>query len=198
MLTEIFKKNHSNRVFPSINICGHILDRFTAKQTNTVDRISISFFLLQCLSFGHSSRVCCFVLFLHFWFFRPTFHHLSPQKAEYEIIPSTPWQRISFFLPWMMQLYQYLPNSGTLNAYSSDDIWYCCIIAEIWFALPRWFRGFQSDSAGNYCRLQTLCYLCRVITGVMLFRCPRSAPVNIFPANSPPQNNHLISSPHLS
>lgn len=52
--------------FSPINVCGHILNRFTAQQTNTVDRISISFFLLQWLSFGYSSRVCFFLLFVHF------------------------------------------------------------------------------------------------------------------------------------
>lgn len=65
-------------------MCGHILNRFTAKQTNTADRISISFFLLQWLSFGYSSRVCCFVLFVHFWFLGQHFiiHHTTRQNIK--------------------------------------------------------------------------------------------------------------------
>lgn len=141
------KRNKLLYSFPSINMSGHILNRFATKQTNTVDRISISFFLLQWLSFGYSSRVYCFVVFVHFWFCRPAFHH--PSHYEYKIIPSAPWQRASFFFFWGMQLYQYLPNSGTVNASISDDKWDCCNIAEMWITLSQWEHVFSTYSAGS-------------------------------------------------
>lgn len=94
--------------------------------------------------------------------FRPAFHHPSHYKAEYKIIPSAAWQRASFLFIWMMQLYQYLPNSGTLNAYTSDDIWYCCIIAEKWITLPHWVlfscptqQVSNADNSGRARRLKT-------------------------------------------
>lgn len=133
------KRNKLLYSSPSINMYGLILNRFATKQTNTVDRISISF-LLQWLSFGYSSRVYCFVVFVHFWFCRPASHH--PSHYEYKIIPSAAWQRASFIFFWGMQLYQYLPNSGTVNASISDDKWYCCNIAEMWIMRSQWEACF--------------------------------------------------------
>lgn len=54
------------------------------KQTNSVDRISISPFLLYWLSFGYSSRVCCFVLFVQFWFLGQHFiiHYMTRQNIK--------------------------------------------------------------------------------------------------------------------
>lgn len=78
------RKKIAHVSFLSINMCGHILNRFTAKQTNTVDRVSISLFLFHWLSFGYSSRVCCFVLSVHFWFLGQHFiiHHTTRQNIK--------------------------------------------------------------------------------------------------------------------
>lgn len=70
--------------------------------------------------------------------FRTAFHHPSHCRAAHKIFPSAGWQRASFFFLWVMQLYQYLPNNGTVNAHPGDDIWYCFNIAEKWIMPPRW------------------------------------------------------------
>lgn len=75
------RENSSYRVFLLL-ICVGIfsIDLQQNKQTLLIEYQS-PFFLLHWLSFGHSSRVCCFVLFVHFWFLGQHFiiHHTTRQ-----------------------------------------------------------------------------------------------------------------------
>lgn len=120
-------------------------------------------------------------------------------KAQ-KIIPSAAWQRAPFFFFfWGMQLYQYLPNSGTLNASLRDDECYCCNIAEMCITLSQRSCTFsrptqQSAGSGLHHYRSNLVAEDKPTAVTLDFmpgnyradavRCPHSAHVSSFSTNS--------------
>lgn len=202
------RKEMAHASFPSINMCGYILKRFTAKQTNTVDGISISLFpsLVTFLWVFQPSLLFCFVCSL--LVFRPAFHHPSHCKAEYEIIPFSAPQRASFSSLWMIQLYQYCQTVGCWTLIRMMIYDFAEILLRSALRFHQWALFScptqQVSNAGNSGKAlmpdtNTDCSFLPILPSCSLSlsnywnypRCPHSAPVNSVSANSlPEQSTH--------
>lgn len=81
VLTYIFKKKELKHSFPSINMCGHILNRFTAKQTRLIEYQSLFSFSTD-YPLGIPAEFA--VLFVHFLFLGRHFiiHHTARQNIK--------------------------------------------------------------------------------------------------------------------
>lgn len=82
----------------------HIFSPKIFRKTNIVYRISVSFILLQWVSFGHSCRVCVSLCLFDFPFWGQYFIiHYAPRQCK--MIPSTSWQGFLFISLLVMQFY---------------------------------------------------------------------------------------------